>query len=81
MTRTARMTYSGTGYGAGFAKGQQADIGTGRLTRGARASSPPPPVSQRRPAHGRLRRTVGSLVAECRSSARAGTQERLPHTP
>ena len=31
-TRTARMTYSGTGYGAGFAKGRQADIGTGRVS-------------------------------------------------
>jgi hypothetical protein len=31
VTRTARMTYSGTGYGAGFAKGQQADIGTRRV--------------------------------------------------
>ena len=33
VTRTARMTYSGTGYGAGFAKGQQADIGTRRVAR------------------------------------------------
>jgi Protein of unknown function (DUF2786) len=31
VTRTARMTYSGSGYGAGFAKGKQADIGTGRV--------------------------------------------------
>ena len=33
VTRTARMTYSGTGYGAGFAKGQRADIGTRRVAR------------------------------------------------
>ncbi|MGH3395260.1 MAG: DUF2786 domain-containing protein [Streptosporangiaceae bacterium] len=33
VTRTARMTYSGTGYGAGFAKGQQADLGTRRVAR------------------------------------------------
>ena len=33
VTRTARMTYSGTGYGAGYAKGQQADIGTRRVAR------------------------------------------------
>jgi hypothetical protein len=33
VTRTARMTYSGTGYGAGYAKGQQADIGTRRVGR------------------------------------------------
>jgi hypothetical protein len=30
-TRTARVTYTGSGYGAGFAKGKQADIGTSRL--------------------------------------------------
>jgi hypothetical protein len=35
-TRTARMTYTGTGYGAGFAKGRQADIGSGRV--GGRAA-------------------------------------------
>jgi hypothetical protein len=33
VTRTARLTYSGTGYGAGYAKGQQADIGTRRVAR------------------------------------------------
>jgi hypothetical protein len=33
VTRTARMTYSGTGYGAGYAQGQRADIGTRRVTR------------------------------------------------
>jgi hypothetical protein len=33
VTRTARTTYSGTGYGAGYAKGQQADIGTRRVAR------------------------------------------------
>jgi Protein of unknown function (DUF2786) len=35
-TRTARLTYSGTGYGAGHAKGQQADIGQRRM--GGRAA-------------------------------------------
>ena len=30
-TRTARLTYSGSGYGAGYRKGQQADIGAGRM--------------------------------------------------
>jgi hypothetical protein len=34
LTRTARVTYSGTGYRDGYAKGQRADIGTGRVTRG-----------------------------------------------
>jgi Protein of unknown function (DUF2786) len=33
VTRTARLTYSGTGYGAGYAKGQQADIGQRRVAR------------------------------------------------
>jgi hypothetical protein len=33
-TRSARVTYSGSGYGTGYAKGQQADLGAGRL-RGA----------------------------------------------
>jgi hypothetical protein len=28
VTRTARLTYTGDGYGTGYAKGQQADIGT-----------------------------------------------------
>jgi len=32
-TRTARMTYSGSGYGAGYAQGRRADIGTGRVGR------------------------------------------------
>ncbi len=37
VTRTARVTYTGSGYGAGFAKGKQADIGTSRVGgRGAR---------------------------------------------
>lgn len=31
QTRTARLTYSGSGYGAGFRKGEQADIGMGRV--------------------------------------------------
>ena len=34
LTRTARVTYSGSGYRDGYAQGQRADIGTGRLTRG-----------------------------------------------
>jgi len=33
MTRKARLTYTGTGYGAGYAKGQQADIGQRRVAR------------------------------------------------
>jgi hypothetical protein len=33
LTRTARVTYSGTGYRDGYAQGQRADIGAGRLTR------------------------------------------------
>ena len=32
-TRTARVSYSGTGYGAGYQQGQQADIGQRRVTR------------------------------------------------
>jgi hypothetical protein len=32
VTRTARLTYTGSGYGAGYAKGQQADIGTRQVT-------------------------------------------------
>ncbi len=31
-TRKSRITYSGSGYGAGYAKGQQADLGSGHLT-------------------------------------------------
>jgi Protein of unknown function (DUF2786) len=34
LTRTARVTYSGTGYRDGYAQGQRADIGTARVTRG-----------------------------------------------
>ena len=30
-TRKARVTYTGDGYGAGFAQGKRADIGTGRV--------------------------------------------------
>ena len=38
QTRTARLTYTGSGYGAGFRKGQQADIGAGQVRgRGARS--------------------------------------------
>ena len=32
VTRAARTTYSGTGYGAGYEKGQRADLGTPRVT-------------------------------------------------
>jgi hypothetical protein len=32
-TRTARVTYTGSGYGAGYAQGKRADIGTGRVGR------------------------------------------------
>jgi hypothetical protein len=35
VTRTARLTYSGTGYGAGYAQGQRADIGSRRVGRPA----------------------------------------------
>jgi Protein of unknown function (DUF2786) len=35
VTRKSRVTYSGSGYGAGYTEGQQADIGTTRLRRGA----------------------------------------------
>ena len=31
VTRTARVTYSGSGYGAGYAQGQKADIGGSRI--------------------------------------------------
>ena len=34
VTRTARVTYSGSGYGAGYAEGQRADIGTSRVSGG-----------------------------------------------
>ena len=34
VTRTAKVTYSGTGYGDGYAKGQRADIGSRRLQDG-----------------------------------------------
>ena len=33
VTRASRVTYSGTGYGNGYAQGQRADIGTSRLGR------------------------------------------------
>jgi hypothetical protein len=35
VTRTSRVTYSGSGYGTGYAQGQRADIGTSRLGRPA----------------------------------------------
>jgi len=31
VTRTARVTYTGNGYGAGYAQGKRADIGTSRV--------------------------------------------------
>ncbi len=34
VTRSARTTYSGSGYGAGYAQGQRADIGGSRVTAG-----------------------------------------------
>ncbi len=34
VTRSTRVTYSGNGYGAGYAEGQRADIGSARLRRG-----------------------------------------------
>jgi Protein of unknown function (DUF2786) len=37
-TRTARLTYSGSGYGDGYEQGKRADIGAGRL--GPQASKP-----------------------------------------
>jgi hypothetical protein len=37
-TRTARLTYSGNGYGDGYEQGKRADIGTGRV--GPQASKP-----------------------------------------
>ena len=33
-TRKAKVTYTGSGYGAGYAQGKRADIGTGRVGRG-----------------------------------------------
>jgi hypothetical protein len=33
-TRKAKITYTGTGYGAGYDQGKRADIGTGRVGRG-----------------------------------------------
>jgi uncharacterized protein DUF2786 len=35
VTRTSRVTYSGSGYGNGYAQGQRADIGTTRVGRSA----------------------------------------------
>lgn len=51
VTRTARLTYSGTGYGAGYARGQQADIGQARVqTR--RNARPKDRADGRRPRRG-----------------------------
>jgi hypothetical protein len=35
VTRKSHVTYSGSGYGAGYTQGQRADIGTTRLRRGS----------------------------------------------
>jgi Protein of unknown function (DUF2786) len=35
VTRTSRVTYTGNGYGTGYARGQRADIGASRLRAGA----------------------------------------------
>jgi Protein of unknown function (DUF2786) len=35
LTRKSQVTYSGSGYGAGYTQGQRADIGTTRLRRGS----------------------------------------------
>jgi Protein of unknown function (DUF2786) len=40
VTRTARVTYTGSGYGAGYAEGKRADIGTGRVGRGRARALP-----------------------------------------
>jgi len=37
VTRKSQVTYSGSGYGAGYAQGQRADIGATRLRGSARA--------------------------------------------
>ena len=34
LTRKARLTYSGSGYGAGYTEGQKADLGRGTPVRG-----------------------------------------------
>ncbi len=39
-TRTARVTYSGSGYGDGYAQGKRADIGAGRVGRGRAKALP-----------------------------------------
>ena len=38
VTRAARVTYTGSGYGAGYAQGRRADIGTGRVGQPRRRS-------------------------------------------
>ncbi len=43
VTRMSKVTYTGSGYGDGYAEGQRADIGSGRLRPGhARALAGPP---------------------------------------
>ena len=61
VTRTSRVTYSGTGYGSGYAQGQRADIGTSRLGRTIRPSPhqmrpEPQPTAPGRPTPGQQRR-------------------------
>lgn len=40
LTRKARVTYSGAGYGAGYAQGQRADLGNARIQPDTRRSIP-----------------------------------------
>ncbi len=40
VTRTARLTYTGSGYGAGYRQGERADIGTARVGRDRDRSLP-----------------------------------------
>jgi hypothetical protein len=40
VTRTARVTYTGSGYGTGYAQGKRADIGAGRIERKRVAALP-----------------------------------------
>jgi Protein of unknown function (DUF2786) len=40
VTRTARLTYTGSGFGAGYRQGERADIGTARVGRGRDRSLP-----------------------------------------
>ncbi len=40
VTRTARLTYTGSGFGAGYKQGERADLGTGRVGQRAARSLP-----------------------------------------